>query len=442
MANKIQFKRGVKANLPTLSVAEPAFTTDTNQLFIGNGTTNIELAKATDLSDIMQDRIYYCGTTSGTNTYTATNSKITAYTDGLTVRIKIGTASTGASTLNINGLGAKTILDTLGNTITSGGLKAGLPYQLCYNGTNFIVLGKGGGGTATADKILSPYTATNDSGQVTGTIPSKTAATYNPSTSVQTIASGQYLSEAQTIAATAGTANVSQVLSGYTFNSANGIGLTGNIPSMNPTWGDQAEITNISVGAYSYGNGANYAYFNVPSGNYLNGVNWISHYEPYLLAQNIVSGASICGVAGSATPTSMGGKKYATGSGTTTNNAIYARTQGATTNGITVHYVQITGFNFTPTIVIIKFARGNPSYDYTTFQYILTQTMIDLSGISRVAPAIVSQDNYAGNPADIGAAVGYFPMAGFGQIVFSYGNIIVPLQYNGAQSYTYEIYGY
>lgn len=313
MANKIQFKRGVKANLPTLSVAEPAFTTDTNQFFIGNGTNNIELAKATDLSDIMQDRIYYCGTTSGTNTYTATNSKITAYTDGLTVRIKIGTASTGASTLNINGLGAKTILDTLGNAITSGGLKAGLPYQLCYNGTNFIVLGKGGGGTATADKILSPYTATNDSGQVTGTIPSKTAVTYNPSTSVQTIASGQYLSEAQTIAATTGTANVSQVLSGYTFNSANGIGLTGNIPSINPTWGDQYETTNISVGAYSYGNGATYAYFNIPSGNYLNGVNWIAHYEPYLSAQNIVSGATICNIAGNATIQSLGGRQYASG---------------------------------------------------------------------------------------------------------------------------------
>lgn len=128
------------------------------------------------LSDLTNDRIYYCGTTSGTNTYTATNSRITAYTDSLTVRIKIGTASTGASTLNINGLGAKTILDTLGNAITSGGLKAGLPYQLSYNGTNFIVLGKGGGGNATADKILAPYNATNDTGQITGTMPNHTGA--------------------------------------------------------------------------------------------------------------------------------------------------------------------------------------------------------------------------------------------------------------------------
>lgn len=45
MANKIQFKRGVKANLPTLNIGEPAFTTDENDFYIGNGTSNIKLAK-------------------------------------------------------------------------------------------------------------------------------------------------------------------------------------------------------------------------------------------------------------------------------------------------------------------------------------------------------------------------------------------------------------
>ena len=45
MANKIQIRRGNKANLPTLSAGEPAFCTDTNQLFVGNGSTNIEYAK-------------------------------------------------------------------------------------------------------------------------------------------------------------------------------------------------------------------------------------------------------------------------------------------------------------------------------------------------------------------------------------------------------------
>ncbi|WP_315074532.1 phage tail protein [uncultured Clostridium sp.] len=133
--------------------------------------TNSINSITTQLSDMAQGRIYYCGTTSGTNTYAAANNKITAYTEGLTVRIKVGTASTWASTLNINGLGAKTILDSLGNPITSGGLKAGLPYQLCYNGTNFIVLGKGGGGDATAPQVLINKKVTVDTGQIVGTMP-------------------------------------------------------------------------------------------------------------------------------------------------------------------------------------------------------------------------------------------------------------------------------
>lgn len=50
MANKIQFKRGIKANLPILNVGEPAFTTDTNEFYIGNGSSNIEFSKQSDLN--------------------------------------------------------------------------------------------------------------------------------------------------------------------------------------------------------------------------------------------------------------------------------------------------------------------------------------------------------------------------------------------------------
>lgn len=56
-------------------------------------------------------------------------------------------------------------------------------------------------GTAAAGDILSGKTAWVGGNKKTGTIPSKGAATYTPSKSVQTIAAGQYLSGAQTIAA-------------------------------------------------------------------------------------------------------------------------------------------------------------------------------------------------------------------------------------------------
>ena len=78
-------------------------------------------------------------------------------------------------------------------------LKAGGIYTLRYNGVNFILQGEGASGDATASDLLSGKTASTDAGEITGTIPSKTAQTYTPGTSNQIIAAGQYLSGAQTI---------------------------------------------------------------------------------------------------------------------------------------------------------------------------------------------------------------------------------------------------
>ena len=55
--------------------------------------------------------------------------------------------------------------------------------------------------TATAAQILSPYTAYVNGGKVTGTIPSRSAQTYAPSTTRQVIQAGSYLAGAQTIRA-------------------------------------------------------------------------------------------------------------------------------------------------------------------------------------------------------------------------------------------------
>jgi len=49
MSNKIQFKRGLRANLPTLDIGEPAFTTNDKAIHIGTDAGNIELAKKSDI---------------------------------------------------------------------------------------------------------------------------------------------------------------------------------------------------------------------------------------------------------------------------------------------------------------------------------------------------------------------------------------------------------
>lgn len=81
--------------------------------------------------------------------------------------------------------------------------------MMSFDPVSYAMGAKSGGGggidpsdaTATEGDILSPKTAYTAQGKKTGTIQSKSAATYYPSASDQTIASGQYLSGAQTIKA-------------------------------------------------------------------------------------------------------------------------------------------------------------------------------------------------------------------------------------------------
>lgn len=43
MTSKIKIRRGTKAQLPSLEMAEPGFTTDTKELYIGDGVSNVKI---------------------------------------------------------------------------------------------------------------------------------------------------------------------------------------------------------------------------------------------------------------------------------------------------------------------------------------------------------------------------------------------------------------
>lgn len=49
MSNIVKFNRGLVASLPTLNAGEPAFTTDTHKVYVGDGATNYLLAMASEL---------------------------------------------------------------------------------------------------------------------------------------------------------------------------------------------------------------------------------------------------------------------------------------------------------------------------------------------------------------------------------------------------------
>lgn len=78
----------------------------------------------------------------GTNSYTVSlNPAPTSYKEGMGLVVKVINASTGAATININGLGSKSILKT--NGIPVSNLKKGAVYTLRYSGVNFFLQGEG-----------------------------------------------------------------------------------------------------------------------------------------------------------------------------------------------------------------------------------------------------------------------------------------------------------
>lgn len=188
-------------------------------------TDKIDIAELNNNMDKLDNSIYPTVIATGTNSYVGATSSIVTLNKGTKLTLFVGIDATGNCALNLNAYGAKNIKDSFGNIVTN--LKANIPYNLCYNGTDFILQGKGGGGNVTPDKMLSGVTATSNTGLVVGNIPSKAAATINPSTVAQTIAAGQYLSGDQIIAAITGTATDADVVAGKTYNSAAGILRTG-----------------------------------------------------------------------------------------------------------------------------------------------------------------------------------------------------------------------
>ena len=74
----------------------------------------------------------------GDDTYIATlDPAPSAYTNGMTFRLKPTTANTGAATVNINALGEKDIKKNVSDALETGDIKAGQIILLVYNGTAF-----------------------------------------------------------------------------------------------------------------------------------------------------------------------------------------------------------------------------------------------------------------------------------------------------------------
>lgn len=91
----------------------------------------------------------HCRSTTGNDSYVCSvTPALTAYTRGGCILLDADTANTGAATINVDSLGAKSILSPSVGALSTGDITANAPKLMCYDGTEFII--QGGGGTATA----------------------------------------------------------------------------------------------------------------------------------------------------------------------------------------------------------------------------------------------------------------------------------------------------
>lgn len=82
----------------------------------------------------------YAADAGSTDSYAITVSGVSAYVTGQTFKFKANTANTGACTLNVSALGAKTIKKDVTTDLATGDILANQIVKIVYDGTNFQIV--------------------------------------------------------------------------------------------------------------------------------------------------------------------------------------------------------------------------------------------------------------------------------------------------------------
>jgi hypothetical protein len=106
---------------------------------VGNAAALTSYASA---AQIVAGSLTYLGTSGGAaNVQTLTPTiALTTYSTGQVFAFAGGFANTGSTSINISGLGAKTIKRQNGRALVGGEIAVSTVYQIMYNGTDFIIL--------------------------------------------------------------------------------------------------------------------------------------------------------------------------------------------------------------------------------------------------------------------------------------------------------------
>lgn len=105
---------------------------------VGNASARTDYAAAGQVQD---SSFTYAADSGAADAYVITLSPaITAYAAGQEFKFLAGNANTGTSTLNVNGLGAKTIKKNVSVNLSAGDIQASSIVKVIYDGTNFQLL--------------------------------------------------------------------------------------------------------------------------------------------------------------------------------------------------------------------------------------------------------------------------------------------------------------
>ncbi|WP_243128635.1 hypothetical protein [Clostridium butyricum] len=224
----------------------------------------------------------------GTNAYVGANVRIKSLGKGTKLTLFVSANANGNCSLNLNSYGTKNIKDSNGNIVTN--MKANIPYNLCYNGTDFILQGKGGGGNLIPKYLLAGYYGEGDNGRVDGAMVNRGAVTQTLSPDgMITLPEGYYNS-----------VKITQSLPVLT-----GVRMATGVAK----WEDGGLAVYPEKGYQKGGSGDGEIKVSVAQIQSVNG---------WLKPQNILAGCEICGINGTATIESMGGSTFVSGTGSVT----------------------------------------------------------------------------------------------------------------------------
>lgn len=174
-ATQTQLRRGTSAQCDAMTPAEGEAVVDltNDRLRLGDGLLagGIVIPNAYDL----QKRSFDAGAAGGTaNALTLTLTPApTGYTTNMAVTFKATAGNTGATTINVNGLGIKDINKVSGGSVValaSGDLVNGGYYTAWYDGTKFIIAGALGSGGVTSVTGSGGVSVSGSTGAVTFTL--------------------------------------------------------------------------------------------------------------------------------------------------------------------------------------------------------------------------------------------------------------------------------